>query len=186
MATSDKECELLITENVCLQYPHRVLQDDVTHKKSEMACSRVKQLLSNTETESQLQSCQLSDFIPFMSNPLDLVVRIYTAKSNAAHKDSGNSMSKLQIMVAIFNSSMEKESLKLHCIVNAIGKRHAVNLDKVRLMLVQKWLTQDESHFKDILLPSTRFQVYTYLSPQYKLMLNVYRSELAKTGNRSQ
>jgi hypothetical protein len=54
------------------------------------------------------------------------------------------------------------EPLKLHSIVNAIGKRHAVNLDKVRLMLVQKWLTQDakgESQFKEIILPSTRFQV---------------------------
>ena len=64
-----------------------------------------------------------------------------------------------------FLNLMLKESLKLHSIVNEIGKRHAVNLDKVRLMLVQKWLTQEakgKSHFKDILLPSTRFQVCKY------------------------
>ena len=54
-----------------------------------MGLSRVKQLLLNTETEDQLRSCQLSDFLPYLKSPLELIVRIYQDKSAEAFANSG-------------------------------------------------------------------------------------------------
>ncbi len=74
---------------------YKLLQDDEAVKKAEMAGTRVKQLLANAETEYQLQSCHLSDFISFMSNPLDLVIRMYSSK----YCEAGKYTSELEIKV---------------------------------------------------------------------------------------
>ncbi len=45
-----------------------------------------------------------------------------------------------------------------------MGKKASLDLERLRLMLLQKWLIQDiETENKELYLPSTRFQVSFFL-----------------------
>ena len=53
-------------------------KNDEDSSKAEMALSRIKLLSANTETEHQLRSNQLSDLLPYVKKPSELVIKIYS------------------------------------------------------------------------------------------------------------
>ena len=89
-----------------------------------------------------MRTHNLLEYLPLVKKSvIDLVVTLYQDKSLL---------------------SLQRDDFDLHLIINELGKRYGMELEKVRLMILQKWLTKEidyDSDQKRIYLPSTRFQL---------------------------
>lgn len=91
-------------------------EDRVQLDKASTAQSKIRHLLAATETEFQLRNLNLAPFLEFLTKPVDLIIQLYTQKAR--------------------DMVLQKDPMDLHAVVDDIGKRHGIDVEKLRLKLI--------------------------------------------------
>ena len=84
--------------------------------KASTAHSKIKHMLAATETEHQLRSLNLTSFLEYLQRPQDLIVQLYTQKAS--------------------DMVVQRDPMDLHSVIDDIGKRHGIDVEKLRLKLI--------------------------------------------------
>ncbi|KAL1915878.1 uncharacterized protein VTP21DRAFT_6266 [Calcarisporiella thermophila] len=125
-------------------------------ERAATAMSKLREALARAETENQLRSLSLSDFVELVSQPLELICQLYARKSEQA--------------------LIEADSIDLHSLANDISKRHNLEIDKIRQYLLTIWLTQEldiSDKEKGMALPSMRIQLQKGSSSAQEISLQM-------------
>ncbi|ORY44198.1 hypothetical protein BCR33DRAFT_717267 [Rhizoclosmatium globosum] len=127
-------------------------------------CEELSYQFKTAETENQLKSLGLHEFIDLSGRPESLIDELYRVKSEQA--------------------LMKPESFDLHSIVNEIGTRFEIDVVGIRNRLLQRGLLQNvqvSPEDKELYLPSMRVQVNNLLNTDGERSLQMQLLYIARS-----
>ncbi|KAI8802925.1 rough deal protein C-terminal region-domain-containing protein [Cladochytrium replicatum] len=157
---------LRIALNLAEREVHMSSKSDEPDTTGKMLLQKARHLLCISETEYQLCSHGLASLLDLAAHPKELINILFTDKYNLP---------------------------QVHSLCEEIASRHGLDIDSMRLQLLQTWLLDDKigpgsKSASDGLLPSIRLQSKEVLCPdeeilQQRLIYLLQRGDTPKSAN---
>ncbi|RUS30176.1 rough deal protein C-terminal region-domain-containing protein [Jimgerdemannia flammicorona] len=139
--------------------------NQVTLERASVALGRLRDFLARTETEHQLRSHNLIEFVELIPQWPELICQLYLKKSE--------------------KTLVNKDAVDLHAITNDIAKRHGLDIEKIRQYLLRTWLTQQlevDTDEQESCLLSMRMQITNNANPKQETSLQMRVLYLLRYG----
>ncbi len=94
-------------------------------------------MVIEVETENQLRQYQLEDYLGLLSDPIRLIEELYIKMIGVAIAGKEIALTCMSDAVLTLLPSIDPEKLPLHDITNFIAKKYDIEIEPIRLGLIE-------------------------------------------------